>query len=220
MPPGARSARRRKFTANSSRTRAVKPVVASLGGTAASGGYYIACAANLIVANPGTLTGSIGAIMEFFNLRGLYQWAGVETDTVKSGPYKDMGNFARGLTGEEKQLLGDVIADVRDQFVDAIAEGRGMPAEQIMPIADGRIFTGQQAKELGLVDRLGNFNDAVAAAAELGGISGEPHLIRFRDKKTDILDLMLDDLIGRLMNTLENRLRDHGPRALPRLNYR
>jgi len=202
------------------KTRAVKPVVASLGGTAASGGYYIACAADLIVANPGTLTGSIGAIMEFFNLEGLLKWAGIENEVVKSGQHKDMGSLTRNLSKKERALLQVVIEDVLDQFVRAIAQGRNLPVESILPLADGRIFTGAQALKHGLVDRLGNFNDAVDAAAELAGIKGEPHLVRFKERKMDLLDLFLDNFLGKVQNRFEESLGRISTARFPSLSYR
>ncbi len=185
------------------RTKQTKAVIASLGGMAASGGYYIACGADLIVANPGTLTGSIGAIMEFMNLEELYKWARVQNVVVKSGRYKDMGSTNRPLTSEEQALLQAMVDDVLGQFVEAIAQGRNLPAEQVRAIADGRIFTGAQAQKLGLVDRLGNFNDAIDAAAEMGGITGRPRVIRTKPKPVDILDLLFDSVASRIWQSLD-----------------
>ncbi len=185
------------------RTRQTKTVVASLGGMAASGGYYIACGADLIVANPGTLTGSIGAIMEFMNLEELYKWARVENVVVKSGRYKDMGSTNRPLTSEEQALLQEMVDDVLAQFVDAIALGRNLPPDQVRAIADGRIFTGAQAQKLGLVDRLGNYNDAIDAAAEMSGIEGQPRILRIKPKPVDILDLLLDSVASRFWQSME-----------------
>jgi len=202
------------------KTRTAKPIVASLGGTAASGGYYIACAANTIVANPGTLTGSIGAIMEFMNVQGLYQWAGVSNEVIKSGQHKDMGSWARNLTNDEKKLLQGVVDDVLTQFVQAISDGRKIPADEIVPLADGRIFTGEQALNLGLVDKIGNFNDAVDTAAEMGHITGKPTLVRMKEKKLDMLDLFLDNVGGRFQGRLEQFLQKHGSTGFLKLNYR
>lgn len=184
--------------------RQEKVVVASLGSMAASGGYYIAAAAQTIVANPGTLTGSIGAIMEFMNLEDLYRWAHIQYVTVKSGDFKDMGSSARPLRAEEKALLQAMVDNVLSQFVRAIADGRGLPLEQVRAIADGRIFTGEQALALGLVDRLGNFNDAVDVTAELAGITGRPHLIRAREKRVDLFELFLDDVAGSLARAFQS----------------
>src|SRR5512143_3207781 len=133
-----------------------KKVVVSMGSVAASGGYYIAAAADKIVANPGTLTGSIGVKMEFANLEKLLEKIGVKGLVVKAGEYKDIGAPFRDMTDQEKQLLQDVIDDVHSQFIEAVSEGRSMPAADVKAIADGRIFTGRQALTLKLVDRLGD----------------------------------------------------------------
>ena len=169
------------------------PVVASLGGTAASGGYYIACAADQIFANPGTLTGSIGVIMQFVKMKGLYDKVGIDQQTVKSGKFKDTGSPIRSLTPEEKELLQETIDDVHDQFVDAIFDERKdrLSRDEVLALADGRIFSGNQALEKKLVDRLGNLHDAIAHAAELGGIVGKPKITRVKRELT-----LLERLIG------------------------
>ncbi|HHL40212.1 MAG TPA: signal peptide peptidase SppA [Deltaproteobacteria bacterium] len=154
-----------------------KKVVASMGALAASGGYYIASAAHMIVANPGTITGSIGVIIEFVNARELLARIGLKGVVIKSGPFKDAGSPVREMTDEEKRLLQAVVDDVHSQFVDAVAEGRGLERAEVEKLADGRIFSGLQAKALGLVDRLGNLSDAVRLGSELAGISGEPSVI-------------------------------------------
>ncbi len=183
-----------------------KVVVASLGSTAASGGYYVACAANKIMANPGTLTGSIGVIMEFMNVRRLYEQIGLSSNVVKSGKYKDMGAWSRDLTVEERKLLQDVVDDVQNQFVEAIAEGRGLDPASIRPIADGRIFTGSQALEYDLVDKLGNYLDSIDYAAKLAGIKGRPRIVQERQRRVTLLDVFLDDLLGRLATGLQNMI--------------
>ena len=154
-----------------------KRVVASMGDVAASGAYWVAAGADQIVANPGTITGSIGVIMETTNLEGLYEKIGVSPDTYKSGPYKDMGSSACPATAEERAIFQSMIDDVYNQFIDAVARGRHRDASEIRPLADGRVYTGRQAKELGLVDRLGDFHDAVLLAGELAGIEGEPAIV-------------------------------------------
>lgn len=151
-----------------------KTVVASLGGMAASGGYYAAVATNKIVANPGTITGSIGVIVEFFNAQELLGKIGLKGYVVKSGKYKDVGSPLREMSPEEQELIQSVINDVNGQFIKAVAEGRGIAPEAVEKIADGRIFTGAQAKEQGLVDELGSLSDAIALSARLAGIEGEP----------------------------------------------
>lgn len=173
--------------------RKIKPVVASLGAIAASGGYYIAAAANKIVAVPGTLTGSIGVKMEFPNLEKLFKKLGIESEVIKSGPYKDIGSPIREMTEAEKMLLERVVKDVHRQFLEAIAKGRNLPLEKVEAVADGSIFTGEEAKKLGLVDELGNFEDAVRLAAKLGGIKGEPKLY-FPKEKSRLTKLLFESL--------------------------
>src|SRR5439155_231782 len=137
------------------RLRARKPVVASLGNVAASGGYYVASAADVVVADPGTLTGSIGAIMEVHNVASLAEKLGVSETVVKSGRFKDVGQPLRPMTEEERVLLQRMVDDVLGQFVDAVARGRGMEAGRVRALADGRLYSGAQAREVGLVDELG-----------------------------------------------------------------
>ncbi|MCC6848940.1 MAG: signal peptide peptidase SppA [Deltaproteobacteria bacterium] len=165
------------------KARESKPVVASMGGVAASGGYYIASACNTIVANPGTLTGSIGVIMELGNVEGLLQKLGVQPEIIKAGAYKDMGSLVRPMTDSERGLFQEMIDSVHTQFITAVAAGRGMPKDQVRALADGRIFSGEQAKIAGLVDELGGFEDAVALAASKGGLGGEPHVTQARSSK-------------------------------------
>jgi protease-4 len=158
--------------------RAEKPVVASFGGVAASGGYYIASACDAIVANPGSLTGSIGVIMEMGNVQELLQKIGVQAEVLKAGTYKDMGSPVRPLTDEERAILQQMIDSVHTQFITAVASGRKMDEAKVRALADGRIYSGEQAHALGLVDSLGGLRDAIAMAAERGGIAGEPHVSR------------------------------------------
>jgi len=157
-----------------------KAVVASMGTVAASGGYYIAAATDRIIANPGTLTGSIGVIMETANVEGLLKKIGVEGIVVKSGKFKDVGSPLRKMTDEEQALLQSVMDDVHKQFIDAVAEGRAMEVDTVQALADGRIFTGRQAKEAKLVDELGNLDDAIQLAADIAGIEGEPKVVEPR----------------------------------------
>ncbi|GKS56800.1 multidrug transporter [Nitrospira sp.] len=159
------------------RNKTNKAVVASMGTVAASGGYYIAVATDRIMANPGTLTGSIGVIMETANIEGLLQKLGVEGVVVKSGRYKDVGSPLRKMSDEERSILQVVMDDVHDQFIEAVAEGRALELNEARQMADGRVFTGRQAKDLRLVDELGDLDDAIQLAADLGGIEGEPQVI-------------------------------------------
>lgn len=156
--------------------RQQKPVIASLGGVAASGGYYVASACNAIVANPGTITGSIGVIMEKGNLAELLKKVGIESEVLKAGEYKDMGSLTRPLTETERQLLQQMIDSVHAQFIGAVAGGRQMDEAKVRELADGRIFSGEQARSVGLVDVLGGLEEAVTLAAERGGLSGEPRI--------------------------------------------
>ena len=152
------------------------PVVVSMGSTAASAAYHLSAPADLIVANPSTMTGSIGTIWQFQNLSEYYDKEGVEYYIVKSGEFKDMGNAARGLSDDEKEYANKVVAEVYSNFVSDVAEGRDMSVSEVKSLADGRIYTGREAKELGLVDELGNFYDALDMAADLAGID-EPTIV-------------------------------------------
>ncbi len=173
--------------------RGKKPVVASMGALAASGGYYIACAADKIYANPGTITGSIGVIIQFVNVKDLIEKIGVRGMVVKSGPFKDTGSPVREMEPGERELLQGVIDDVHGQFVDAVAEGRKMEAGKVREIADGRILSGAQALALGLVDALGNQEDAVAEAGRMGNIDGEPKVVYPPKKRFSILELLREE---------------------------
>ncbi|RJQ23290.1 MAG: signal peptide peptidase SppA [Nitrospiraceae bacterium] len=178
-----------------------KKVVVSMGTVAASGGYYISAPADRIVANAGTLTGSIGVIMEIPNVSGLMKKIGVETQVVKSGAHKDIASVFKSLTPEEKQILQTVLDDVHDQFISAVSEGRGKKLEEIRKLADGRIFTGRMAKELGLVDELGNLQDAILLAGELTGIKGEPQVVE-KKEKFSFVDMLKSELPQRLIGNV------------------
>lgn len=161
-----------------------KKVVVSMGSVAASGGYYIASASDRIIANPGTITGSIGVIMEFGNVEGLLEKIGVHSFSIKSGALKDMGSPFRKMRQEERVFLQQLIDDVHDQFIQAVSQGRGISEDKVRLLADGRIFTGRQAMELHLVDGLGNFQDAIEVAAEIAGIEGEPTVVQTPKRKS------------------------------------
>ena len=173
--------------------KAGKPVVASFGAVAASGGYYVGTAADRIFANPGTLTGSIGVIMQMANVEGLLKKAGVEYVVIKAGAYKDVGNFSRAMTPEERRILQALLDDVYGQFVAAVVKGRGLDEGTVRTFADGRIYSGQQAHALKMVDELGGFEDAVEAAAKLAGIPGKPKVI-FPRRKFSFSDLLRGQL--------------------------
>lgn len=193
------------------RLRSEKPVVASMANTAASGGYYVAVACDSIMANPGTLTGSIGVIFSWMTAEELMQKVGVRLEVVKSGPVKDIGSISREPTPEELQLLSGIVEDAYQQFVDAVAAGRSMSRAEVLALADGRVFTGRQALALGLVDRLGGEYEAVRWVAELAGIEGEPVVVDRGRSRFEFLDFLeessrslLPDLAG---PRLEYRLR-------------
>jgi protease IV len=169
-----------------------KPVIVSMGSVAASGGYYVSCGATKIVANPGTLTGSIGVISHFLNFESLMKKIGVEETTMKTGKFKDIGSPYRKTTEEEKKYFNFVIDDVYNQFVDAIVEGRGLERKEVLKYADGRVFTGRQAVEYGFVDTLGTMEDAVSIAAELADIHGKPIVVKEVKRKTFIERLIGD----------------------------
>ena len=165
------------------RVREKKPVVASLGGVAASGGYYVASGCDVIVANPGTLTGSIGVILQTGNVSELLKKVGIQGVIVKAGKFKDIGSPLREMSEEEKRLLDDLLQNVHTQFIAAISRGRKLPVEQVRQLADGRIYSGEQAHDLKLVDQLGGLRDAVQLAAERAGISGEPSWIEIEKRQ-------------------------------------
>lgn len=190
-----------------------KPVVVSMGAVAASGGYYIACAADRVMANPGTLTGSIGTVMSFHTYEGLMDKLGIGMETIKSGELKDVGTYARPMTKREELMLRSVIMDGYEQFVEVVAEGRDMDKEDVYPLADGSIFTGSQAYNLGLVDTLGGLRDAIDLAADLAEMEGEPNVIRPRRRD----DVSLFDLLGGVLGRLEKQVQ--GPQTGPSLMY-
>ncbi|MDH3808719.1 MAG: signal peptide peptidase SppA, partial [Desulfuromonadales bacterium] len=174
---------------------ATKPVIVSMGSVAASGGYYIAASAREIVANPGTITGSIGVIMEFTNFQELLDKIGLSSVVVKSGEYKDIGSPSRVMTPLEREILQDLIDDVHSQFVASVAVGRKLDEEAVRKIADGRIFSGRRAMDMGLVDRMGNLDVAIRRAAELAGIDGEPNVVYPPGKSPKFIDLFIEEVI-------------------------
>jgi protease-4 len=176
-----------------------KTIVASMGSVAASGGYYIACVADSIVANPGTLTGSIGVIFEMPNAEGLLRKLGVDWAVVKSGDHKDIGSPARRMTPEERRIIQSVVDDVYNQFIDVVSRYRPLSRDEVVELADGRVFTGNQAKSLRLVDRIGTYEDAIALAARMVGITGKPRIIREREKT------FLEVLINNMESTARTR---------------
>jgi protease IV len=178
-----------------------KPVVASFGAVAASGGYYAALAADRIYANPGSLTGSIGVIMQLPNMGGLMKRVGVDFEIIKAGEYKDIGAISRSMTAEERRVLQVLLDDVHDQFVGAVAEGRQLDRAEVLGFADGRVFSGTQAHALRMVDALGGLEEAIEAAAELAGLDIPPRIIPPRRRWTvfDLVQSRLGTLPGELL---------------------
>jgi protease IV len=173
------------------KTRQKKKVVASMGTVAASGGYYIASGADIIMANPGTLTGSIGVIMNFTNVEKLTQKLGIDLYNLHAGKFKDVGSPTRPMTPVEKEYLQKLLDNVHEQFIVDVARGRQMLAHKVREVADGRVFTGEVAKNLGLVDQLGNLPDAIELAGRLGGIKGKIDPVYLPKEKISILSLLL-----------------------------
>ena len=183
----------------------LKPVVVSMGSVAASGGYYIAAAAREIVANPGTITGSIGVIMEFANFQELLEKIGLSSVVVKSGAYKDIGSPTREMSAAEREILQDLIDDVHNQFVASVAEGRELDEQAVRSIADGRIFSGRKAMELGLVDSMGNLQAAIDRAAVLAGLDTEPNIVYPPGNKPRFIDLFIEETLNRLHYALQKQ---------------
>ncbi len=192
-------------TMNRIREETDKPIVVSMASVAASGGYYISCAADRVVANPGTITGSIGVIFQFNTFGKLMDKVGIGTETIKSGELKDVGNPSRPMTKKEELMLRSVVMDSYEQFIGVVAEGRGKDPEEIYPLADGSIYTGLQAYNLGLVDTLGGLREAVNIAADLAGLDSEPEVVRFYERKqVSLFDLM--GSFGKMVNnSIEHR---------------
>jgi protease IV len=193
-----------------------RPVVASIGGVGASGGYYIALGADSIFALPGSLTGSIGVIMELPEIRGLMDKVGVEMRTIKSAEGKDVGSMYREMTPADSAILNSLVQDVYDQFVDAVSAERRITRQRLLPVADGRVLTGRQAQRSGLVDRLGNVQDAIAAAGRMAGLGSDPELAFPKEDRATIWDVLL----GRTsVGALERFMRPLETVSTPRLKY-
>jgi protease IV len=189
------------------KTTRTKKVIVSMGGTAASGGYYIACAGDKIVANPGTITGSIGVIMEFYRVDELTKKIGINMEVIKSGEFKDMGSSFRPLTDRERELMSGVVLNIQEQFINAVAEGRKLPVEEVREKADGRIFSGETAMKYKLVDQLGNFQDAVDLAAKMSGIDGEPTLVYPKEKTLKLWDILFQSASKAVLKTLSDKIK-------------
>jgi len=189
-----------------------KEIVASLGSVAASGGYYIASAANTIFANPGTLTGSIGVIMAFSNIQGLIEKIGIRPEVIKSGAFKDAGSPLRPISSKERKLLQNLVDDVHQQFVDDVARGRNLLTQDVQRLADGRVYTGRQALELKMIDHLGGLQDAIDLLATQAGIQGSLQIVQ-EEEKVPFLDWLLQSSIKKnLTQTLS-------PHIVPSLQF-
>jgi len=192
------------------KTTRVKTVVASMGAVAASGGYYVGAAADHVMANPGTITGSIGVIAKFPNVEELFKKIGISANVLKSGEYKDVGSPLRKMTDEEKELLQSFLGNLHEQFIRAVAEGRKIPEEKVRAIADGRILTGEDAKKLGLLDSLGNLEDAITLAAKLAGIEGEPSVFYVKEKKFSLLEYIFGSSLTEMLGEITSEAFHYG----------
>jgi protease-4 len=188
--PGGGVAASQEIYQQVKKVKAHKKVVVSMGAVAASGGYYVSLPADIIVANPGTITGSIGVIMEFPVLKDLLDKIGIEFEVIKSKEHKDIGSPFRKMNITERELLHDVVIDVYNQFVEATVKARSLPEDSVLKYADGRILTGRQALEVGLIDTLGSFEDAVAIIGELAGIKS-PMLV-YPPKRMSFIDFFIE----------------------------
>lgn len=181
-----------------------KKIIVSMGSLAASGGYYISAPASLIYANPGTLTASIGVILKLSNIEALMDKIGIKSYTLKTGKFKDSGSPFRRLSPQDRAMLQAVIDNTHEQFVKAVADGRKLPVGEVRKIADGRIMSGEQAKALKLVDRLGTLQDAIEEAGRLAGIKGEPEIVLPPRKKINYWDVLTDGVEEKVNNTLRS----------------
>jgi len=193
---------------------ATKPLVVSMGAVAASGGYYLAVAGQRIFASPGTITGSIGVIMSFPNYRELMGKFGVKMQTIKSGQFKDSGSATAEFTDADRRLLQGLIDDVHQQFVEAVSEGRNLPVERLKPYVDGRVFTGRQARDLGLIDEIGTFYDAVGYTAQLVGLGDDPDLVYPEPEHRNLIERYLESVASRYLGVSEEAYSGSGPAYL------
>jgi protease-4 len=204
--PGGSVAPSQEIYSEVKRLAKEKDVVASMSSVAASGGYYIALGADEIVANPGTITGSIGVIVQFMNFEGLLSKIGITGNVIKSGEFKDTGSPLREMNETERKVLQALVNDVQSQFVDAVVEGRNLKPEVVRKLADGRIFSGAQAHAYGLVDKVGGLHEAVELAAKLSGIEGEPAIVYSKKKVDGLLQYFTGEESGSLFGSLYSGL--------------
>jgi len=204
--PGGSAAASQEIYQAVKKAASEKPVIASMESVAASGGYYVALGATKILANPSTITGSIGVRMEHVMLKDLLNWAKIHVETLKSGKFKDMGSSDRPLTPEERKLLDAILEDIHNQFKEAVVESRHIERAQIDKIADGRVFTGREAFALNLVDKLGGYIEAVEVAKELGGIKGDAKVVEKKEFKYEWLKEMFESAVSMLSESVRDNM--------------
>jgi len=190
--PGGAVAPSQEIYQEVERAAAIKPVVASMGAVAASGGYYVAAPCKVIYANPGSVTGSIGVIMNLSNIEKLMEKIGMSPMVIKTGKFKDIGSPYRPMSEEDRKLLQSVANDILATFIEDVAKGRGMEPDYVRSLADGRIFTGSQAVDLKLVDKLGNLRDAIEAAARMAKMDPDPDVVEDEERR-GLLKYLLDE---------------------------
>jgi len=183
-----------------------KPVIVSISSLGASGGYYAACGGSLIVANPGSLVGSIGVIINLMNFKELAEKIGVNETIIKSGELKDAGNPFREINEKDREYFQDIVDDSYDQFLDVVSVARKMDKEKLKEIANGRVFTGRQAKEIGLIDSLGTFEDAIRITSRIAGIEGEPTIVKEKEKGS-LIERILDSFSNNDLKSIKNELK-------------
>ena len=212
--PGGGVGPSQEIYAELKRLAAEKPLIVSMGSVAASGGYYIAVAGERLFANPGTITGSIGVIMSFPNYQGIMAKIGIRNEVVESGRFKDIGSATRDFTSADRKLLQGMVDNVHSQFVTAISEGRNIPVDRLQPYVDGRVFTGQQALEFGLIDELGTFGDAVRYAGDIAGLGDNPKLVYPDPEEKPFFERLIQGAASRYLGISMNPGIAAGPQYL------
>lgn len=182
-----------------------KPVIVSFGSIAASGGYYVACGSNLIVSNPGTLTGSIGVIISFVNFKELSEKIGIKDVTIKSGELKDSGNPLRDMNEKDRAYFQEIVDDSYEQFLDVVSKERKIDKDELRNIANGRVYTGRQAKEIKLVDSLGTLEDAIRIAGQIAKIEGEPAIVKEK-RRNNIFDYLIENMTNNQIKILKEEV--------------
>lgn len=182
-----------------------KPVIVSFGSIAASGGYYVACGSNLIVSNPGSLTGSIGVIISFVNFKDLSEKIGIKDVTIKSGELKDSGNPLRDMNEKDRAYFQEIVDDSYEQFLDVVSKERKIDKDELRNIANGRVYTGRQAKEIKLVDSLGTLEDAIRIAGQIAKIEGEPAIVKEK-RRNNIFDYLIENMTNNQIKILKEEV--------------